>query len=95
MLFMLLAPVFVWLATPLLRPFSWARIFFTYVIPAIPFVVCFDGIVSCCRTYSPDELRELVKSVSDLGYEWRLGQVSGRGLLPVTFALAIPTARGS
>jgi len=91
-MFMLLAPLLVWLATPQLRPFTWTRIFFTYVIPAIPFVVCFDGIVSCFRTYSPAELRELVRSVNDLQYEWRVGLVRGRGPLPVTFALGFPTA---
>ena len=92
-MFMLLAPLLVWLATPRLRPFTWSRIFFTYIIPAIPFVVCFDGIVSCFRTYSPAELRELVTSVHDLRYEWQLGLVWGRGPLPVTFALGFPTSR--
>ncbi|MEP6833962.1 MAG: hypothetical protein ABJB74_11230 [Gemmatimonas sp.] len=93
--FMLLAPLLVWLATPRIRPFSWSRIFFTYVIPVIPFVVCYDGIVSCCRTYSPDDLKALVRSVDDLRYEWRLGLVRGRGPLPVTFALGLPTSRES
>lgn len=90
---MLLTPLFVWLATPQLRPFTWSRMFFTYIIPAIPFVVCFDGIVSCLRTYSPAELRELVKSVKDLQYEWQLGLARGSGPLPVTYALGLPTSR--
>lgn len=93
MLFMLLAPLLVWLATPRLRPFKWSRLFYTYVIPAIPFVVCFDGIVSCFRTYSVDELRELTTSVEDLRYEWQLGLVYGRGPLPVTYVLGIATSR--
>lgn len=91
--FMLFAPLMVWLATPRLRPFTWTRLFLTYVIPAIPLAVCFDGIVSCFRTYTTDELRELVRSVSDLEYEWELGQELGRGQLPVTFALGLPTSR--
>ncbi|MEO7997063.1 MAG: class I SAM-dependent methyltransferase [Gemmatimonadaceae bacterium] len=93
MLFMLLAPLLVWLATPRLRPFRWSRLFFTYVIPAIPFVVCYDGIVSCFRTYSVDELRALLTTVEDLPYEWQLGLASGHGLLPVTYALGFPTSR--
>lgn len=95
MAFMLLAPLLVWLTTPRLKPFSWTRLFLTYLIPAIPFVVCFDGIVSCLRTYSPDELRELFRSVDDLPYEWEVGLAKGRGPLPVTFALGLPTSRGS
>lgn len=93
MLWMLLAPLLVWLATPQLRPFTWSRIFFTYLVPAIPLVVCFDGIVSCFRTYSEAELRELFRSVDDLQYEWQLGRVQGRGPLPVTFALGFPRTR--
>lgn len=93
MLFMLLAPLLVWLATPRLRPFTWSRLFFTYIIPAIPFVVCFDGIVSCFRTYSVDELRDLTTRVADLRYEWQLGLSYGRGPLPVLYALGLPTSR--
>ncbi len=92
-LWMLLAPLLVLLATPQLRPFRWSRIFYTYLIPAIPLVVCFDGIVSCLRTYSESELRELFGSVDDLQYEWRLGRAKGRGPLPVTFALGFPISR--
>lgn len=93
MMFMLLAPLLVWLATPRLRPFKWSRLFFTYVLPAIPFAVCFDGIVSCFRTYSVEELRALTTSVEDLQYEWQLGLLYGRGPLPVTYALGLPTSR--
>ena len=92
MLFMLLAPLLVWLATPRLRPFKWSRLFLTYVIPAIPFVVCFDGIVSCFRTYNPAELRALLTSVDDLNYEWQVGLLSARGQLSVTYALGYPKA---
>lgn len=93
MLFMLLAPLLVWLATPRLRPFKWSRLIFTYALPAIPFVVCFDGIVSCFRTYSVDELQALITNVEDLHYEWQLGLAYGRGPLPVTYALGLPTSR--
>jgi hypothetical protein len=91
-LFMLLAPLLVWLATPRLRPFKWSRLLFTYVVPAIPLVVCYDGIVSCFRTYSPSELQTLLTSVADLNYEWQVGQLSARGQLPVTYALGFPKA---
>lgn len=92
-LFMLLAPLLVWLATPRLRPFKWSRLFFTYVIPAIPFVVCYDGIVSCFRTYNPAELRALLTSAEDLNYEWQVGLLSAPGRLPVTYALGFPKER--
>ena len=32
----LLTPLFVWLATPFMRPFLWRRLLWTYVVPAVP-----------------------------------------------------------
>jgi hypothetical protein len=54
---MLVQPLAVWIVTPLVRPFRWSRLLWTYLLPVMPFVVLFDGIVSRLRTYSPDELR--------------------------------------
>lgn len=93
MAFMLLAPLLVWLATPCLRPFTWSRLLFTYLIPAIPFVVCYDGIVSCFRTYSPREFETLLTAVADLNYEWQVGRLTPRGQLPVTYVLGLPKVR--
>ncbi len=74
LLFMLLLPLLALLATPLLRPFRWSRLFWTYVIPAIPLVLCFDGIVSCLRTYSDDELQTMVDDLEGTPYVWRFGR---------------------
>src|ERR1700693_6220026 len=37
--------------TPFIRPFRWSRLFWTYLVPIIPLVLLFDGVVSCLRTY--------------------------------------------
>ena len=47
LLLMLTLPIVALLIIPFLRPFRWSRLFWTYVIPAIPCVLCFDGLVSC------------------------------------------------
>lgn len=60
---------------PFVRPFSLGRLLFTYVIPAIPFVVLFDGIVSCLRVYSPDELRALTADVASDDYTFEVRRV--------------------
>lgn len=66
------------LATPFIRPLRFSRIFFTYVVPAVPLFLLWDGLVSVLRIYSPAELRELVDSLSQHknapDYEWELGQ---------------------
>jgi hypothetical protein len=84
-----LTPLAVLLVTPLLRPFRWSRLFWTYVVPAIPFVVLADGIVSCLRTYTPGELRGMAEDVEADGYTWDAGEV-GSGPIPVTYLVGLP-----
>lgn len=36
------------------------HLFFTYIIPIIPFVVVFDGIVSSLRTRTAEEVQEMM-----------------------------------
>jgi hypothetical protein len=73
--------------TPLIRPFRWSRLFWTYIIPIVPFVLWFDGLVSCLRSYSQQELRELVEAVP--GSRWEIGEVR-TGLLPITYLIGFP-----
>jgi hypothetical protein len=72
---MLLLPLLAALVTPFLRPLTWQRLFWTYVLPAIPLVLMHDGIVSCLRTYEPHELRELVEGIDGRAYAWQIGRV--------------------
>jgi hypothetical protein len=79
----LLMPVFDWILTPRMRPFRWSRLLLTYLLPLIPVVVLWDGIVSCFRTRTPEELLALTSSFPQ--YEWKAGYARGRGswLAPV------------
>jgi len=86
-----LMPIFF---TPWIRPFRWSRLFWTYVTPVIPFVFLFDGIVSCLRTYRPDELREMVGDLTAAGYHWQIGEQSGMpGEMPITYLIGCAPAR--
>jgi len=92
---MLLTPLVVWLVTPAIRPFHWARLLWTYLIPVVPLVVLFDGIVSCLRTYTVAELEEFTAVVSQSGYEWEIGEERAKGMLaPVTYLIGYPTNSG-
>ena len=77
----LLMPVFAWILTPLMRPFRWSRLVLTYLIPIIPLVVLWDGMVSCFRTRTPQELLALTSSFPQ--YEWVAGYARGGWLAPV------------
>lgn len=76
-------PVIALGAVLFIHPFRWVRLFWTYLIPAIPFVLWFDGIMSCFRAYSPRELAELTEGLSSDGYKWEIG-VESCGFLPIT-----------
>lgn len=79
--------------TPWIRPFRWSRLFWTYVVPIIPLVLLFDGVVSCLRTYRPKEICEIVATLRVAGYEWQIGDdACGRAGMPVTYLIGYPQA---
>ncbi|KAL2759471.1 hypothetical protein ACRALDRAFT_1067716 [Sodiomyces alcalophilus JCM 7366] len=49
---------------------SWSFLVFTYLVPVLPFVVVFDGWVSCLRTRTPDEVRTLMKTCGASSVDW-------------------------
>lgn len=93
---LLAAPLIAWLATPFIRPFRWSRLIFTYLIPVIPLIIVFDGLVSCLRTYSPEELQALIERIDDPEYTWEFG-IEPIGPLPVgvTYLIGQPSARAA
>jgi hypothetical protein len=76
------------------RPFRWSRLLFTFLIPIIPIALLFDGLVSCLRAYSQQELHTLVEGLSTPTYQWQIGE-DRSGLLPVTYLIGSPTSTSS
>ena len=94
MLFMVVLAPIAFLAVPLIRPFRWSRLFWTYLIPAIPFVLLFDGIVSCWRTYTAAELREMTAGMHE-AYEWEVGRVrTALSPLGMSYLIGYPNEGG-
>jgi hypothetical protein len=88
---MLLWSIFLFICTPWIRPFRWSRIFCTYVIPIIPAVLLFDGVVSCLRTYRPPELRAITEKLNASDYTWDSGEYYGtRQRMPITYLIGFP-----
>lgn len=84
-----LMPLGAFFTIPFIRPFRLSRLIWTYLIPVIPFVLWFDGVLSCLRAYSPAELSQLISHLRGNDYKWEIGEVTGR-LAPVTFMLGYP-----
>jgi hypothetical protein len=77
--------------TPFMRPFRWSRLLCTYLLPIIPFVLLFDGIVSCLRSYGPGELRELAGKLGADAYRWQAGECRDWRLgMPITYLIGYP-----
>jgi hypothetical protein len=86
----LFIPLFVWVCTPFIRPFNWRRLLWTYLLPVVPIVAMWDGMVSNLRTYSVNELRELVEGTDSQRFRWRIGRVGSIGLSRVTYLIGTP-----
>jgi len=91
-----IASMFLWallpfLFTPWIRPFRWSRLLCTYVLPIIPLVLLFDGVVSCLRTYRPNELREIIAKLSAKEYQWEMGErANPTGEVPIAYLIGYP-----
>lgn len=73
---MFFSPLTVLLTTPFIRPFSVERILFTYLIPVVPIITWWDGIVSSLRTYSIKEMDLLISKVEGREtFEWKTGRI--------------------
>jgi hypothetical protein len=95
-----IALMFVWalgpfFLTPWIRPFRWSRLFCTYVFPMIPFVLFFDGVVSCLRSYRPHELREMIAKLSVTEYHWEMGErINPGSQVPIAYLIGYPHSNG-
>ena len=73
---MLLMPIMVWVLTPFIRPMTPVRLLFTYIIPVLPLLIFFDGVVSVLRCYKPAELQAMAKQADPSGtYRWTAEQL--------------------
>ena len=70
---MLFAVPFMIVTAPLVWPFSWKRLLFTWVLPVLPLLLWIDGWLSRLRAYHPDELRKIVAELElPSGTHWEV-----------------------
>jgi hypothetical protein len=92
LLLLILSPIITCLTyffvTPFIKPRSFARFFWTYLIPIVPLATSWDGVISLMRTYSPGELTDLVNAIDATDYTWEIGYAS-TGTLVFRFAYLV------
>jgi hypothetical protein len=82
---LLSTPIFTFACSLFFKPFKWSRVFYTYIIPLIPFFALSDGIVSMLRIYNPEELIELTKLTTSKNYIWKSGTIKNKLGTKVTY----------
>lgn len=76
---MFLAPAAVLLMTPFIKPFKADRIIFTYLIPVLPLVILWDGIISVLRTYTVTELKQMISELTNKErFDWEVDIAKGK-----------------
>ena len=76
------------LLVPRVRPVRWSRLFWTYVLPAIPLLFAWDGTVSALRAYTPEELLAVAASLPGGDrYHWASAR-AGQSLYLTGYACA-------
>lgn len=76
------------LLTPFVRPLTPLQLALTYLVPVVPLFIAWDGAASNARTYTPDDIRELLRGFDDPGYTFdiasrRVGRLPAASLCVV------------
>ena len=87
-------PIFVWIATPFIRPFLWRRLFWTYLLPLVPLTCWWDGLVSQLRAYTVEEMMGLTRGLSSCDWTAARVEIGGTGG-HVTYLIGIPKSSRS
>ncbi len=79
-------PLIVLRTTPSIQHYKWSRFFWTYIIPVVPLAFTWDALASHLRSYSIEELNQLISEVKVPNYTWEIGQIkSEKKYLNITY----------
>lgn len=91
---LLMHPVLLFFCTPFIQPFRWSRLFYTYVLPVIPFCTLWDGVVSITRLYRPKEMLQLAgEADGHNNYHWRSGKVKNKYGMSIAYLIGTPVVK--
>ena len=80
---LLILVLMVFIMTPFVKKLNLKQILFTYLIPVIPLIYAWDGQASTMRTYTIDDVHELIGTFDNNSYSWEVKQaqkVNGKKL---------------
>jgi hypothetical protein len=65
-----------WPLGPLYRPWRASRAALCWPLPIVPLLLVWEGVVSCLRCYTPDELHALAADAGPPGWRWSHGEIA-------------------
>ncbi|HLJ77409.1 MAG TPA: hypothetical protein VKT75_08345 [Acidobacteriaceae bacterium] len=75
------------------RPVRASRLVFTFLLPVIPVTLWIDGLLSCLRSYSLNDMRELTAGLTAPDYAWEVGEERS-GTVPIRYLMGTPMRGG-
>jgi hypothetical protein len=75
--------------TPFVKPFSWMRLVFTYIIPINLFTITWDGVVSVLKSESHTKMSDQAKQHLPAGCLIKSG-IHGPWWAPVSWFYIVP-----
>jgi hypothetical protein len=74
-----------------MRPHRASWWLFTWVLPVIPVVIAWDGLISHLRSYTECEMLDLTDGLTSEHYTWEVGRVRApRGGLDISYLIGRP-----
>ena len=82
------------LLLPRVRPVRASWWIFTWLIPVIPLVIGWDGLISHLRAYKRSEIEEMTRGLGGEEWTWEQGRVAApRGGVTINYMIGRPAAR--
>ncbi|WP_316355599.1 hypothetical protein [Candidatus Neptunichlamydia sp. REUL1] len=92
LLTLFIAPITCLIFSLFIRPRKIGRFFWTYVIPIVPILYTWDGLISNLRTYSKNELIKMTSDIEtgESSYHWETGELISRFHIKVNYLIGCP-----
>jgi len=85
-----LSPLSVLILTPFIKPVKFDRMIFTYLIPVLPLITLWDGVISVLRTYTEAELKQMILELRNSAcFDWEVDVVKANSFA-ILYLLGTP-----
>lgn len=87
---LIMAPITCLIFSLVIRPRKLGRLFWTYVIPIIPILYTWDGLISNLRSYTKKEWLNMTERLSGERFHWETGELPSKGPIKVMYLVGYP-----